>query len=329
MNKAIFLWPQPAPLSAGDLFGGHCSSVEVEAKVRSLFPSSDPVLFSSARAGLTAILQVIGLSRPDLLWVPAFSSHCVLEAVAHLCTPTPVATDGAEIAAALVYHQWGHVHKASFASKVQVIEDSVDSLLIPGTSPFAIDGDFALWSLPKVLGTQAGGVVFCRHAKHASALRAARAKRPSSTLQALLRWRSKSSAVAATYWNGAEALQGELVMPLRRQVLRRLEAIHQVVGDRLSLLKYISPDFSQSYERTGRLPSNLPMRLPTDWQHVWGAAGPVSSGLRSFNVARTSPTANFVRVAPLPVHMDVLHMHLQKIFHSLNLKVSSNEFDIV
>lgn len=329
MKNSIFLWPQPTPLSAGDLFGGHCVSEEVEAKVRSLFPSSDPVLFSSARAGLTAILQVIGLSRPDLLWVPAFSSHCVLEAVAHVCTPTPVAVDSADIAATLIYHQWGHIHKASFASNVQIIEDSVDSLLIPGSSPFAIDGDFALWSLPKVLGTLAGGVVFCRHAKHANALRTARTKRPSSTIQALLRWRSKSSAVAATYWNGAEALQGELVMPLRRQVLRRLETIHQVVGERLSLLKHISPHLSQSYERAGRLPSNLPMRLPNDWQHVWGSAGSVSSGLRSFNVARTSPNTNFVQVAPLPVHMDVSHLHLQKIFHSLNLKVSSNEFDIV
>ncbi|NML86972.1 MAG: putative PLP-dependent aminotransferase [Polaromonas sp.] len=316
-------------LSARDLVGPPCTSKEIEAKLRTLFPSSEPVLFSSARAGLTAVLEVLGLSRPDLIWTPPFSSHCVLEAIAHVCTPIPVVAEVGDIAAALVYHQWGHINQSSFSSNVRIIEDSVDSLLIPGSSPFAIGGDFALWSLPKVLGTQSGGVVFCRHAERASALRALRASRSSSALQAFLRWRSKSSALAATYWNGAEALQGELVMPLRRQALRRLKAIYQVTEERLSLLRHISLDLSRSYERTGRLPSNLPMRLPSEWQHVWGPSGLVSAGLRSFNVARTSPDTNWVRVAPLPVHMDVSRVHLQKIFQHLNLKVSSNEFDIV
>ena len=329
MSTRFFLWPQSVNLSARDLVGPPCASEEIEAKLRILFPASEPVLFSSARAGLTAVLQVLGLSRPDLMWTPPFSSHCVLEAIAHVCTPIPVAAEVGGIAAALVYHQWGHVHQSSFPSNVRIIEDSVDSLLIPGVSPFVIDGDFALWSLPKVLGTQSGGVVFCRHAENATALRALRASRPSSALQALLRWRSKSSALAATYWNGAEALQGELVMPLRRQALRRLEAIYQVVDERLSLLRHISPDLSHAYERTGRLPSNLPMRLPSEWQHVWGPSGPVSSGLRSFNASRNSPDTRWIRVAPLPVHMDVSRVDLQELFQRLNLEVISNEFDIV
>lgn len=329
MSTRFFLWPQSMNLSARDLVGPPCTSEEIEAKLRGLYPGSEPVLFSSARAGLTAVLQVLGLSRPDLMWTPPFSSHCVLEAIAHVCTPIPVAAEASDIAAALVYHQWGHIHQSSFPSNVRIIEDSVDSLLIPGASPFAIDGDFALWSLPKVLGTQSGGVVFCRFAENARALRALREGRSSSALQAFLRWRSKSSPVAAIYWNGAEALQGELIVPLRRQALRRLDAIYQVAEERLSLLRHVSLDVSQSYERTGRLPSNLPMRLPSEWQHVWGSSGPVSSGLRSFNVARTSPATNWVRVAPLPVHMDVSRVHLQEIFKRLNLKVSSNEFDIV
>lgn len=316
-------------LLARDLIGPQCTSEEIEEKLRTLFPGSEPVLFSSARAGLTAILQILGLSRPDLVWTPPYSSHCVLEAIAHLCTPIPVAAEMDSIAAALVYHQWGHIHQSSFPSNVRLIEDSVDSLLIPGSSPFAINGDFVLWSLPKVLGTQSGGVVFCRHAESAVALRAVRASRSSSTLQAFLRWRSKSNARAATYWNGAESMQGELIMPLRRQALRRLGAIYQVVEERLSLLRNISPDLSQSYERTGRLPSNLPMRVPSEWQQVWGSSELVSSGLRSFNVARSNPDANWVRVAPLPVHMDVSNLDLQNIFQRLNLKTRFNEFDIV
>lgn len=329
MSTPIFLWPKSRDLSARDLFGPHCPSEEIETKLRTLFPTSEPVLFSSARAGLTAVLQTLGLSRPDLLWTPSFSSHCVLEAVAHVCTPTPVVVEMDRIAAALVYHQWGHVHKSDFPSSVRIIEDSVDSLLIPGASPFAVDGDFALWSLPKVLGTQSGGVVFCQYGENANALRAIRASRSSSSLQAFLRWRSKSSALAATYWNGAEALQGELVMPLRRQALRRLQAINQVVDERLTLLKHISLGLSQSCERVGRLPSNLPIRVPTEWQHVWGPTGPVSSGIRSFNIARTYPDMCWLKVAPLPVHMDISHNQLQELSQRLNRKANFDEFDFV
>lgn len=329
MAARFFLWPQAAPPTMRDLIGAPCPSAAVESRLRTLFPGCEPVLFSSARAGLSAVLQTIGLSRPDLLWTPRFSSHCVLEAIAHVCTPTPCATGAGDLSAALVYHQWGHRHEAHFPASVRIIEDAVDSLLLPGQSPFATTGDFLLWSLPKVLGTQSGGVVFCRLADEAKALRALRNGRPSSALQAFLRWRSKSSALASRYWNGAEALEGELVEPLRRQVLRRLGAIDAMVEERLSLLAYLSPDLRLSFERDGLLPSNLPLSLPADWERVWGSSGPVSSGLRSFNAARSSPGGRWVRVAPLPVHIDVSTSQVQAFFQLLNLKVGSNEFNIV
>jgi putative PLP-dependent aminotransferase (TIGR04422 family) len=327
MARQFFLWPRAAPLSTGDLIGPPCPADAVESRLRSLFTDSEPVLFSSARAGLTAVLQNLGLSRPDLLWTPPFSSHCVLEAVAHVCTPVPAAVEG--IGAALLYHQWGFVHRSTFSTAVRIVEDAVDSLLLPGTSPFAAGGDFALWSLPKVLSTQAGGVVFCRQAQDAQALRTIRASRSSSALQALLRWSSHSSALAATYWNGAEALQGELLAPLRRQVLQRLNGLQQLAEDRLVVLRDMSPSLALSLERSGRLPSNLPLRVPPEWRRVWDAAGPVSSGLRSFNVARTGPDSRWVRVAPLPVHADVSRDHLRDMLHRLNLKDDFHEFAIV
>jgi putative PLP-dependent aminotransferase (TIGR04422 family) len=325
--QRFFLWPEPARLTAHDLVGPQCTSEEIEARLRSIFPSSDPVLFSSARAGLRAVLEVLGLSRPDLVWTPPFSSHCVLDAVAHVSTPVPVATDG--IAVALVYHQWGHLQHADFPSKVRIIDDCADSLLIPGAPPFSNGSDYMLWSLPKVLATLGGGVVFCRRADDARALRTARAGRPSSLLQAFLRWRSKSSVRASAYWNGAEALQGELVAPLRRQVHRLLEQIHAVAEDRLSLLRNISFDLSQAFERSGRLPSNLPVAVPPQWQLVWGSDGIVSSGLRFFNASRANPGVKWVRVAPLPVHLDISSSNFQQMLSCLNLKDRPHELQII
>ena len=208
----FFLWPDPDPLAPSDIVGPRCSSESVESQLRDLYPCAEPVLFSSARAGLSAALLAMGLGRPDMCWTPPFSSHCVLEAVALACTPAPVEVDA--LRAALVYHQWGYVAGSPFGPDVRLIEDAVDSLLLPGRSPFALGGECVLWSLPKVLRVQGGGVVFCRSADLAGKLRAVRARRTHSWLHACLRLKAKSSPLAARYWNGAEAMQGELPAPM-------------------------------------------------------------------------------------------------------------------
>jgi putative PLP-dependent aminotransferase (TIGR04422 family) len=252
-----------------------------------------------------------------------------LEAVSHICTPVTIDAKPGSISAALVYHQWGHVHQACFAPEVRIIEDSVDSLLMPGRSPFVANGHFVLWSLPKVLATQSGGVVFCRSRDDADELRCVRAQRRSSALQAFLRLKSKTSAIAALYWNGAEAMQGTLVSPLRRQVLRRLRTIEQVIDQRLTLLQKLSSQLRTLYESSGRLPSNLPLHVPANSALVWAADGPVTSGLRSFNLARRSPNSQWMKVAPLPVHLDVSWPVLQELLKLIGMNDGLEQGDLV
>jgi putative PLP-dependent aminotransferase (TIGR04422 family) len=325
--ERFFLWPEPAALTASDFVGSPCPSEEIEATLHTFFPITEPVLFSSARAGLSVVLQQLGLSRADMVWTPGFSSHCVLDAVSRVCTPQPIAADG--VAAALIYHQWGHSHQANFPPQVRLIDDLADTFFVPGTSPFVNDSDYALWSLPKVIGTLAGGVVFCRRAEDAAALRAVRATRPMSVLQAFLRWRSKKSELASRYWNGAEAAQGDLIPPLRRQVMRRLREFNRVAHERLAVLRRVSSNLCLVFERQGRLPSNLPIAVPDRWETVWGPNGLVSSGLRFFNAARSSPAARWIRVAPLPVHIDVAVSHLQEILKRLDVGDAFDELQIV
>lgn len=328
MGRApFFLWPKPNKLAATDLVGPLIASGDIETELRAFFPDSEPVLFSSARAGLTAILQSIGLSRQDLLWIPPFSSHCVIDAVGHICTPTPLVTG--QLVAALVYHQWGHCYQSYFSTKVKIIEDSVDSLLIPGKSPFVSGGAFALWSLPKVLATQSGGVVFCKHKDDANALRDIRDRRGHSVLQGFLRGLSKSNKMASVYWNGAEAMQGEMGGILCRQINRRLGMLHDLVEDRVTFLRKVVPDLSDVFEKRGRLPSNLPLRVPHHWERVWGPAKQIRSGLRSYNASCTYPDTQWVKVAPLPVHMDVAWHHIEQVCKILELKGGIHEFEIV
>jgi len=266
------------------------------------------------------------LGRAQLLWTPGYSSHCVLEAAAHICTPSPVASS--ELSAALVYHQWGFIQKTNFGDAVTIIEDSVDSLFVPGFSPFSGAGAYALWSLPKVFGTLGGGVVFCRLPADATALRAYRNQCPSSLLQAFLRHHAKSSSWASAYWNGAEALQGELAAPLRRQVSRALGTIDALVEDRLNLLKSISPSLAVTFQQSGRLPSNLPLHPPRGHEQLWNSSGPFTSGLRGFNASRSYPDSRWERVAPLPVHVDVNQSDLVNLLQPLNMDDLFNELKI-
>lgn len=312
VKNQFFLWPESRSLIASDLFGSEISSDMIESLLRDEYPGSDAVLFSSARAGMTAALMQLGLKRPDLVWTPGFSSHCVLEAIAHIATPSPNAIG--KLCAALIYHQWGFVGQPDFPKGTLLIEDAVDHLLCPGHSPFAAGGQFLLWSLPKVLGTSGGGVVFCRDGQDAEALRRIRQERPASIIQAYLRMRSKSSSMAALYWNGAEAMQGELVAPFRRQVYRSLLEIRTVVESRMQLLRALSPFLAAKFQNWHRLPSNLPLKPTPDVTRHWSSEGLFSAGLRSFNTTRVFPRAEWVRCAPLPVHMDIQLADLPSVF---------------
>jgi len=302
-TRHFFLWPEPRSPVISDLFGHEVSSDTIESLLRNEYPGTDPVLFSSARAGMTAVLIQLGLVRPDLVWVPGFSSHCVLEAIAHVATPSQSASE--TLSAALIYHQWGFVGQPDFQDGTLLIEDAVDHLLCPGHSPFAAGGLFLLWSLPKVLGTSGGGVVFCRNANDANALRRIRQERPSSRIQACLRLMSKNSSTASLYWNGAEAMQGELVPPFRRQVFRSLQKIHELAESRKELLRTLSPSLAAKFQNWHRLPSNLPLKPTPDVTPHWESSGAFSAGLRSFNKAGMFPKSEWVRCAPLPVHMDI------------------------
>ncbi len=303
-HRRHFLWPAAEPLTPGDWVLGSPSSGAVEEVLFSLFPETYPVLFSSGRAALTAVLQVLGLGRTSKVWIPGFSSHCVIESLGRFCMPTP--EDGSEVSAALIYHQWGWVHKATFAPGTHVIEDAVDTLFEPGSKVLTTTSSYVLWSLPKVIGSVGGGVVFCRRSEQADELRELRRRRACSNVQGWLRAASARSSTAYLYWNGAESLHGELQGAHRSQVLRLLGDYGQLYERCRQLVHEITTEAScPGLPFTDRLPSNLPMIVAADDAHHWRTPGKFFAGLRSFNVNRSWPDAKWVKVAPLPVHKDV------------------------
>ena len=317
-----FLWPIHTKNNAGHFFGRAINSAKIEAMLEKLFPDAVPVLFSSARAGMSASLELLNVSRPDIVWCPPYSSHCVLESVSLRATPS--VTDSRNARVALIYHQWGFVHKHNLPSGVTIIEDAVDTFFLPGTNPFAVGGRFTLWSLPKAIATTWGGVVFCRDEEDAKVLRAIRAGRSSGEkLQAILRMASDFSSLAGRYWHGGESLNGGLPDFSLRQIEFALTKIGSIAVHRESLLEYVdSRNISFQIEK-GRLPSNIPIEPPSNAENWWGGEGIFSAGLLNLNVSHDYSIEAWKKVAPLPVHQDVLESELSMLpfnqFEGINL----------
>ena len=302
IRKSIFLWPDPQSPSLGDVFR-RTSAYEIEDLLRSYWPEIFPVLFSSARSGLTAILQHLGLSRPDLVWCPPYSSHCLFESIGRVATPITEQSNKVQIA--LIYHQWGFPGFHQWPESVIIIEDSVDTLFLPNADIFSAGGCFAIQSLPKVYGCVCGGVVFCRNEKDAQALINIRKQRGISRIQTLLRMLSSRSRSAYLYWHGAESLRGGLPNTALCQILRKVNMLPKFVQNRLDFLSDLSPSLAEHAKNTGCIPSNLPIIVTPKIKKIWCSNGSFRAGLRNFNISRTAPYVKWRTVAPLPLHIDV------------------------
>ena len=315
MNPDIFLWPQGQPLRLAHWLGRPVGCAVVEARLGELYPAAEPVLFSSGRAGLRAVIAHLGLGRPDLVWCPPFSSHCVFDAVSRLVTPTTLAADG--VRAALVYHQWGHVHDQHFATGTEIIEDAVDTLFVPGDSPFSAGGRFALWSLPKVLACRWGGVVFCRDREDAAQLRRGRDAVPlPPRLQAWLRLAGERFPQAAAYWHGAESGGGRLPAFALRHIADALDRLPGEVAARRLRLEALQTFSLAPPPR--HLPSNLPFPADPAFAAPLPSGARLSAGLRSFNLDRRAPDGRWERVFPIPIHQDISGMDIAEIVARAN-----------
>ncbi len=313
--ESYFLWPKPSSNLSSFIFGSKVCASDIEAELATLYPDAVPVLFSSARSGLTAILQMLDIFRTDICWCPPYSSHCVLESIARHATPSTTEIEHAKIA--LIYHQWGFVHRHDGLQPcTTVIEDAVDTLFVPGTNPFACKGRFVLWSLPKVIATFWGGVVFCRNDEDAQRLRGIREDRLKfRTIQALLRIAGNHSEMAGIYWHGTESLNGSLPDFALRQIKAHLNSIPKLVQSKIRLLKGLQSAVNIIFPvDAGRLPSNIPVQVANCSIKWWGSESTFSAGLRSMNLTCDYSKNGWERVAPLPVHQDISSSLLKSVF---------------
>lgn len=304
-----FLWPE-GQLSFRALFPPWGSSIShVESLFSVLFPNSYPVLFSSARAGITGIFEWLKLGREDRVWLPPYSSHCLLDAVSRFATPTSDLKEQ-ELKTILIYHQWGYLHPC--ATSAVLIEDSADTFCLPQAPLFPNNGRFELFSLPKIIGSAAGGLVFCRTQTDAEGLRELREARPQGgVIHWSLRTVFRNFPSAQAYWAGFEPQNGCFPRLLCKDIEIRLRTLPSLIQDRQRKYNLLKPFLSGGLKTAPqRLPSVVPIECNSMTEQCIRELG-VTTGFRHIHQQK---------VLPIPIHQGVPEVTLQKIVHILGSK---------
>lgn len=294
---SFFIWPESSFGKFGKLMQT-ASPSDVETLLHTLYPSGYPVLVSSARSAIRLAHSVMGVSRGDYVSVPHYSSHCVLDVVSRSATPVPYHCLKSR-KSDLVYHPWGFMNYGEWSHPM--IEDAVDTLPIPGADLFQLDGDFELWSLPKILGVSSGGVLWCRRESDAEKIRKLRYSCCNKSLFWLLRQIGHRWHSCHVAWSSLESHEGGALPGIAcSEILIALEQIDSLVDERkrrLELVEVYLPDWARLSE--GRLPCCVPIEVNDAVAAQLSVLG-FSAGFRMLEIDK-----ELYRVFALPIHQDV------------------------
>lgn len=316
-NRSFFLWPDYNLIQSLSriIYSKKISSIE--DTLETLFPSGYPVLCSSGRAAIGLALEFLDLKRNDFLGVFPFASHCVLDAVSRYTTPL-TGRSSKNTKNRIVYHQWGYVQEYNLPANT--IEDCVDTLCVPGAKLFPAGGIFEIWSLPKILGTSSGGVLWCRDKEVANQIRAIRDSRKySGIIQWYLKLFSYKFPSLLSYWTGVEASNGKLSFLQTGEIHYSLNNWQKFIDDKLNRVEIASRLFPSWLKQTpDRIPSIIPVELTISSEKFvnWG----LSSGMRTFE-KYIKKKSKLIQVFPLPLHSQIPLKRFKKIVLELeNIK---------
>ena len=168
------------------------SSKEVEALISSKFNGGFPVVLSSGRGAIKLIMQEFWTAQDVSIF--QFASQCVVNAIQAASITPHSRTD---FTSDIIYHQWGYSDPKRESEPF--IEDSCDTFLAEGSSVLRLGGQFELWSLPKILSSRFGAIVWCKNDKDAQHLRVVRDKAKESNVRKKQIYRSLRTINSWTY----------------------------------------------------------------------------------------------------------------------------------
>ena len=193
------------------------------------------------------------------------------------------------------------------------MEDAVDSLCMPAAQLCPLGGDFEIWSLPKILGVVAGGVVWCRDRETAVRLRTLRDQRGQANRQYVIAILASLFPKMYAYWAGMETLSGRMSNWAAASALHAFKGFDSIIEDRRRKFELLRPFAPQWLPRVDdRLPCIVPLEISDEIGAQLGAMG-IKTNFRHFQHVDENGRSRLIRVFPLPIHQEVPLALLQRV----------------
>ena len=219
-----FLWPKVS-INFSSLFG-LCTSEKLEKELHEMFPSGFPVVCSSGRVALYIAISETNYDRTKNFKLFPFASHCVINTVSRLTNPTNF---NLKKKSDIIYHQWGISFDRYYTP---LIEDSVDSLYEKKSALFKQGSEYEIWSLPKILGTSSGGVLWCKNESDAISIRSKIKENRNVFFTWILRLLSNKSTLFYSLWEGTEKGYKGLSVFQMNEIFYRIKSWDKLVENR-------------------------------------------------------------------------------------------------
>jgi putative PLP-dependent aminotransferase (TIGR04422 family) len=219
---------------------------QIEELLIEKFNGGFPVVLSSGRGAIKLIVEEFWVENEISLF--PYASQCVVNAIQSAgITPYTRMNFTSEI----IYNQWGLLDLG--CKQTPFIEDSCDTFLPEGSQVLLLGAQFEVWSLPKILESRFGAVIWCRNREDAKRIRGIRDTRKRGNLKKqLLRNLRNLSKWNYKTWEASEFKTFKLSKYEYASILKDISAWGQKYQERKKLnqkAQFVLGEFySQSFE---------------------------------------------------------------------------------
>ena len=289
-------------------------SSTLEQKIKSMFPSGTPVLCSSGRAAINMVLLYQNQTRPDLIGVNYYTSHCVLDSISRIATPVIWDPNNFDIKKRIIYHQYGYIKNEN--SVIDGIDDCVDTLCDLNTKLFPTNKTFEIWSLPKILGTSSGAILWCKTEYIAKKMRNIRDKKGGGFFYWILRVFGLFSKNNYWLWQGIAAEKAKLSRLELFEINNAIKYWRQIIKDRkikLELLWKFAPEWINKPKE--RLPCVVPLEFKNYKNNKYLES--LEINIRHFEKVVNSKKRDLIKVYLIPIHQDISINAIKEIINNI------------
>ena len=276
---------------------------DVEEAVKKVFIGTLPLYFSSGRSAIVSCLKSFNLKRESYVGFSPYSNACIFRTVGNISTPVAL-NQNVEFDACLIHNQWGYIQKFETDCN-NIIEDSIDSLILNKNTLFQNNGSYEIISLSKVFGIPFGAIVFCKNKELFDKLKLIRdLNKKFTNKQIALKFLSNFSKSADSYWQLAETYNAYPGNILNDLIIKNINNYDQIIEDRVKKI-HMMKNFVNFKLDENRLPIILPIKINKDQKKKLESLNKFLFLERHLNTTFNLKKWEMQKFFPLPIHQEV------------------------